>query len=263
MRHDAAHGGRRRHLRGAQFHQRRLFYPYGDSPGTRIDRSRDAKRGGRTIKYCEPVGNHARMTEAPLAPRHGPDRAWCLPPQIPAFSSSAPWHGFERQFRRRSEAARRSSASRRAGSNAEVITPTPYMEEEPLISEMGMNTLRNRMPSWCRSSSPTACTAMRTSPCCWGSPRNRRVRRAPARQAHLCGQPLFPARQDALLRQRHRDGADVRRRHPGTSGGIRRGGVPRWRVPDERTSTDPFRRGSTRVVARSGEIQIRPSGAGA
>ena len=111
-------------------------------------RSRSAS--GRVIKYCEPVGNHARMTEL-LLHRAATDRAGRAAARDEPLHRR-PRHRPERQLRRRGEA--RSRAHPRARPiYAEVLNA--YMEEEPLDREMGRSMRRSRMWSSCRSSSRT------------------------------------------------------------------------------------------------------------
>lgn len=87
------------------------------------------ERAGRTIKYCEPVGNHLRMTELLL------HRAAHIAPGVPPGETSLFIVGHGTDLNENSAgAAKREVASIAAlGLYAEVLNA--YMEEEPLISK--------------------------------------------------------------------------------------------------------------------------------
>ena len=86
------------------------------------------RRGGRTIRYCEPVGNHPRMTDLLLR------RAAEVAPGVPLSETSLFIVGHGTNLNDNSAAAAKreveSIASR--GLYAEVLNA--YMEEEPLIA---------------------------------------------------------------------------------------------------------------------------------
>jgi sirohydrochlorin cobaltochelatase len=86
-------------------------------------------RGGRTIKYCEPVGNHPRMTELLL------HRAAEVAPGVPPEKTSLFIVGHGTDLNDNSAVAAKREVERIAtrGLYAEVLNA--YMEEEPLISK--------------------------------------------------------------------------------------------------------------------------------
>ncbi len=86
-------------------------------------------RGGRTIKYCEPVGNHPRMTELLL------HRAAQIAPGVPPAETSLFIVGHGTGLNENSAVAAKREVERIAalGLYAEVLNA--YMEEEPLISK--------------------------------------------------------------------------------------------------------------------------------
>ena len=86
------------------------------------------QRGGRTIRYCEPVGNHPRMTELLLR------RAAEVAPGVPPAETSLFIVGHGTDLNDNSAAAAKREVERIAarGLYAEVLNA--YMEEEPLIS---------------------------------------------------------------------------------------------------------------------------------
>ena len=95
-------------------------------------------RGGRTIKYCEPVGNHARMTELLL------HRAAAVAPDVPPEGTSLfiVGHGTDLNDNSAAAAKREAALIRERGMYAEVFNA--YMEEAPLISNWdGISTQPN------------------------------------------------------------------------------------------------------------------------
>jgi sirohydrochlorin cobaltochelatase len=87
------------------------------------------QRGGRTIKYCEPVGNHARMTELLL------HRAAQVAPGVAPAQTSLFIVGHGTDLNDNSAVAAKREVERIAarGQYGEVLNA--YMEEEPLISK--------------------------------------------------------------------------------------------------------------------------------
>ncbi len=87
------------------------------------------QRAGRTIKYCEPVGNHPRMTELLL------HRAAEIAPGVPPEKTSLFIVGHGTDLNDNSAVAAKREVERIAaqGRYAEVLNA--YMEEEPLISK--------------------------------------------------------------------------------------------------------------------------------
>ena len=85
--------------------------------------------GGRTVKYCDPVGNHPRMTELLLK------RAAEIAPGVPPSETSLFIVGHGTDLNENSAAAAKREVGRIAamGRYAEVLTA--YMEEAPLIAE--------------------------------------------------------------------------------------------------------------------------------
>ena len=86
-------------------------------------------RGGRTIKYCEPVGNHPRMTELLL------HRAAQIAPGVPMRETSLliVGHGTDLNDNSAAAAKREVEHIRGRGLYAEVLNA--YMEEAPLIAQ--------------------------------------------------------------------------------------------------------------------------------
>ena len=86
-------------------------------------------RNGRTLKYCEPVGNHPRMTELLLR------RAAEVAPGVPPSETSLLIVGHGTNLNDNSAAAAKREVEKIAaqGLYAEVLNT--YMEEAPLISE--------------------------------------------------------------------------------------------------------------------------------
>ena len=84
---------------------------------------------GRTVKYCEPVGNHPRMTEALLR------RARETAPGIPPAQTSLFIVGHGTNLNDNSARAAKDQVARiqALGEYAEVLSS--YMEEAPLISD--------------------------------------------------------------------------------------------------------------------------------
>ena len=87
------------------------------------------RRDGRTIKYCEPVGNHPRMTELLL------HRAAEIAPGVAPGATSLFIVGHGTDLNDNSAAAAKREVQRIAerGLYAQVLNA--YMEEEPLISK--------------------------------------------------------------------------------------------------------------------------------
>jgi sirohydrochlorin cobaltochelatase len=87
------------------------------------------RRGGRTIKYCEPVGSHPRMTELLLR------RAAEVAPGVPPDATSLFIVGHGTDLNDNSAVAAKREVERIAarGLYAEVLNA--YMEEEPLIAK--------------------------------------------------------------------------------------------------------------------------------
>ena len=87
------------------------------------------RRGGRTIKYCEPTGNHPRMTELLL------HRAAQIAPGVPPSQTSLiiVGHGTDLNENSAAAAKREAGRIRERGIYAEVVNA--YMEEEPLIAK--------------------------------------------------------------------------------------------------------------------------------
>lgn len=87
------------------------------------------ERGGRILKYCEPVGNHPRMTEALL------HRAREVAPGVPPAQTSLFIVGHGTNLNDNSARAAKDQVARieAMGEYAEVISS--YMEEAPLIAE--------------------------------------------------------------------------------------------------------------------------------
>jgi len=84
---------------------------------------------GRTVKYCDPVGNHPRMTELLMK------RAAGIAPGVPPEKTSLIIVGHGTDLNENSAVAAKREAGRIAafGRYAEVLTA--YMEEAPLIAE--------------------------------------------------------------------------------------------------------------------------------
>lgn len=87
------------------------------------------ERGGRLIKYCEPVGNHPRMTDLLL------HRAAGIAPGVPTEKTSLFIVGHGTDLNDNSAVAAKREVERIAacGLYGEVLNA--YMEEEPLISK--------------------------------------------------------------------------------------------------------------------------------
>src|SRR5271154_1084661 len=85
-------------------------------------------RDGRTIKYCEPVGSHARMTELLL--RRAAEVAPGLPPEKTSLFIVG--HGTDLNDNSAVAAKREVELIAARGLYAEVLNA--YMEEEPLIA---------------------------------------------------------------------------------------------------------------------------------
>ncbi len=86
-------------------------------------------RGGRTIKYCEPVGNHERMTEVLL------HRAAEVAPGVPPDRTSLVivGHGTDLNDNSALAVKRQVQKITELGCYAEVVAA--YMEEPPLVSD--------------------------------------------------------------------------------------------------------------------------------
>ena len=87
------------------------------------------QRGGRTVKYCEPTGNHPHMTELLL------HRAAQIAPGVPPLETSLliVGHGTDLNENSAVAAKREVERIRERGLYAEVLNA--YMEEEPLIAK--------------------------------------------------------------------------------------------------------------------------------
>ncbi len=90
---------------------------------------RSTSRDGRTILYCEPVGNHPRMTDALLR------RARNVAPNVPPEATSLfiVGHGTELNDNSAKAAKDQAAKIRALGSYAQVLSA--YMEEPPRICE--------------------------------------------------------------------------------------------------------------------------------
>jgi sirohydrochlorin cobaltochelatase len=86
-------------------------------------------RDGRTFKYCEPVGNHPRMTE--LLMRRAAEVAPGVPPSETTLFIVG--HGTNLNDNSAAAAKREVEKIKELGVYAEVLSS--YMEEEPLISK--------------------------------------------------------------------------------------------------------------------------------
>jgi sirohydrochlorin cobaltochelatase len=91
-------------------------------------------RGGRRIKYCEPVGNHARMTDALL------HRAAEVAPGVPRSKTSLIIIGHGTDLNDNSAKAVKNQVAliRERADYAEVISA--YMEEAPLVADWAAHT---------------------------------------------------------------------------------------------------------------------------
>ncbi len=87
------------------------------------------ERGGRTLKYCEPVGNHPQMTEGLLR------RARETAPGVPAAETSLVIVGHGTSLNENSGAAVKKQVERilRRGEYGEVIGA--FMEERPFVTD--------------------------------------------------------------------------------------------------------------------------------
>ena len=87
------------------------------------------KRGSRTIKYCEPAGNHDRMTDLLL------HRAASVAPNVPPGETTLiiVGHGTNLNDNSAAAAKREVTRIRERGKYAEVLNA--YMEEAPLIAK--------------------------------------------------------------------------------------------------------------------------------
>lgn len=87
------------------------------------------RRGGRTIKYCEPVGNHPRMTDLLLR------RAQEIAPGVPPSETTLfiVGHGTNLNDNSAVAAKREVELIEQRGLYAQVLNA--YMEEAPLISD--------------------------------------------------------------------------------------------------------------------------------
>jgi sirohydrochlorin cobaltochelatase len=86
-------------------------------------------RDGRTIKYCEPVGNHPRMTDLLLR------RAAEIAPEAPPDKTSLFIVGHGTDLNDNSAAAAKREVARIAERRIYAEVLNAYMEEEPLISK--------------------------------------------------------------------------------------------------------------------------------
>lgn len=87
------------------------------------------RRDGRTVKYCEPVGNHVRMTELLL------HRAREVAPAVPCERTSLVIVGHGTLRNENSAAAVRNQVAEIAGRNIYAEVLAAYMEQEPLMSD--------------------------------------------------------------------------------------------------------------------------------
>jgi sirohydrochlorin cobaltochelatase len=87
------------------------------------------RRGSRTIRYCDPVGNHERMTELLMR------RATQIAPGVPPAKTCLfiVGHGTDLNDNSAAAAKREVERIRERGQYAEVLNA--YMEEEPLIAK--------------------------------------------------------------------------------------------------------------------------------
>jgi len=97
------------------------------------------RRNGRTIRYCEPVGNHPSMTEVLLK------RARETAPGVPTKETSLLIVGHGTNLNDNSAKAAKTQVALLSGMNlyAEVL-PT-YMEEAPLISDWATMTTQRHV----------------------------------------------------------------------------------------------------------------------
>jgi sirohydrochlorin cobaltochelatase len=86
-------------------------------------------RGGRTIKYCDPVGSHPRMTEALLR------RAAETAADVPTAETSLIIVGHGTALNDNSAVAAKEQVQRIAAMNLYGEVLAAYMEEPPLIAE--------------------------------------------------------------------------------------------------------------------------------
>lgn len=86
-------------------------------------------RGERVIKYCEPVGNHARMTELLL------HRAAEVAPGVPPEETSLFIVGHGTNLNDNSAVAAKREVERIAATGRYAQVVNSYMEEAPLIAE--------------------------------------------------------------------------------------------------------------------------------
>jgi sirohydrochlorin cobaltochelatase len=84
---------------------------------------------GRTIKYCEPVGNHARMTELLL------HRAAQVAPGVPTKETALFIVGHGTDLNENSAVAAKREVEKIASLGRYAEVRSAYMEEEPLISK--------------------------------------------------------------------------------------------------------------------------------
>jgi sirohydrochlorin cobaltochelatase len=87
------------------------------------------QRGGRVIKYCEPVGSHEQMTELLL------HRAAHAAPEAPPRETSVFIVGHGTDLNENSAVAAKREVERIAGRGIYAEVLNAYMEEEPLISK--------------------------------------------------------------------------------------------------------------------------------
>lgn len=87
------------------------------------------ERGGRTIKYCEPVGSHPRMTELLL------HRAAAIAPGVPPEKTTLFIVGHGTDLNDNSAVAAKREVERIAALGCYAEVRNAYMEEEPLIAK--------------------------------------------------------------------------------------------------------------------------------
>jgi len=91
-------------------------------------------RDGRTIRYCEPTGNHPRVTDLLLA------EARAVAPDVPTSETSLLIVGHGTELDRNSAAAAQLQVRRIAATGLYPEVLAAYMEEAPLIREWDLFT---------------------------------------------------------------------------------------------------------------------------
>ena len=172
------------------------------------------RRGGRTIKYCEPVGSHPRMTELLL------HRAAEIAPGVPPEKTSLFIVGHGTDLNDNSATAAKREVERIAarGLYAEVLNA--YMEEAPLIAQWDVLSAQPNVivvPFFIAD----GLHSYEDIPVLLGIAQESGGGGERTRQEIFPQQPLPLARADALLRERHRHGTAVRRCHSRSGRGFR------------------------------------------